>query len=520
MKKILSKISIAVFIALVMFVVSSFTLPGALAQATSTPKCWAVIVGVSEYQYISNFSYCDDDARDLYQTLLPALDESHIKLLVNSDATKANILSAIAWLADNAGTDDTVLFSFIGYGSSAWGYICPYDTYKAIGSTYLEMVSTMISTSELANAFRSVRSGKIIIILDSCYSEKFQTDLAGDGRILMLSCRSTDVSMESQLGHSVYSYFILQAFGNMVSVDADNNYEVSAEEIARYANFKTSEYYSEQRPVLDDGYPGELGLLAGVAFAINVSLPIGTNILTLDGINYTSVPAPIFGIPGSTHTVAVPPLVNKGSDTRYVFSGWSDGDTSITRVVSKGSYTANWRNEYLLSVDSAYGNPQGAGWYKEVDTATFSVTPYVETSDTKHYFTGWSGSYTGTESTASLLMVAPATVTANWRHEYLLTLKSEYGQPTGAGWYKETETAPVSVEPTHGVIVRHIFTGWSGDLSDTQSSSGVSMNSPKVITATWRTDFIQLYILIGGIVVLAAIIITVVVIVRGRGVTA
>src|SRR4030042_1153920 len=116
MKKFLSKVSIAVFMVLVLFIVSTFALPVMPAQAASTPECWAVLVGVSNYQYIGDLSYCDDDAQELSDALSPVWGDSHVRLLVDSQATKANILVAIDWLADNADADDTVLFSFSGHG--------------------------------------------------------------------------------------------------------------------------------------------------------------------------------------------------------------------------------------------------------------------------------------------------------------------------------------------------------------------------------------------------------------------
>jgi hypothetical protein len=579
MKKFLSSISIAVFLALVLFLVSTFILPVVPAQAASTPECWAVLVGVSNYQYLNDLNYSDDDARELSQSLSPVWGSSHIRLLTDSQATKTAILSAISWLASNADSDDTVLFSFSGHGSSR-GYFCPYNSL-----TYSN--SNDISSSELANALRVVQAGKFVVVLDSCYAGTFQSNLTYNGRVIMMACRSSETSGEyGALRNGVFTYYILQAIDKFGDADTNHDYELSAEEVALYANPLTTQYKSTQHPVLDDRYSGELAMLAKFVFALNMSLPSGTTVLTLDGTTYTAAPSPLIWVPGVSHTITVPQLVDKGTGTRYVFTQWNDGSVTVARVITKGSYTANydtehllkvisafgetkgddwykdgskatfsvtdyiglpdtrhyftgwsgdysgvtpsttitmnapktvtagWRHEYLLTLNSKYGTLTGAGWYREGATASISVTPYIELTDTKHYFTGWSGSYSGTSSSASLNMNTPKVVSANWRHEYLLTLNSEYGQPAGAGWYKEGETAPVSVEPIQGVIIRQIFTGWSGDLTDTQADSSVLMGSPKVITANWRTDYIQLYILIGGVVVLIGAIITTIVLVR------
>jgi ribosomal protein L21E len=587
-KKLVSGVSLTIFIALVMLLVTNFALPCMPAQAAeSSPKCWGVIVGVSDYYYnyyLDPFTYADNDAQDLYDTLSPAWGISHIRLLKNSQATKRSILDAIDWLADNAGADDTVLFSFSGLGDLG-GIICPYDL------NYL--AANGISATELSQAISPIKARKIVVILQSWGSGAFQNDLSSNGRVILMSSVINEVTwMSNELRHSVFDYYILQALDRFDLVDVNDDYELSAEEIFDYASLMTSEFEMEeeytyiQHPVIDDRYSGELPLLSKFTFVTDISVPAGTTILTLDGVNYTSPSLSLLWVPGVSHTMTVPQVVNAGGGIRYSFTGWNDGDTSTTKTVSKGSFTANyqkehqltiisavngtqgagwykdgatatfsltpnietsdtrhfftgwggaysgisstgslvmnapkavtanWRNEYLLTVNSAYGNPTGTGWYKEGDTATFSVASYIETSDTKHYFTGWSGNYSGTSSSASLIMNGPNKVTTNWRHEYLLTINSDYGSPTGAGWYKEGERANISVEPTQGFIIRHYFTGWSGDLADTNPSSSINMNSPKVITATWQTDFVQLYILIGIVGVLGGAITTTVILMR------
>lgn len=584
MKKLLSKISIAVFLALVLSLVSTFVLPAMPAQAAYGPECWAVIAGVSDYMYgDQDLNYCDDDARELSQVLSPVWGSGHIRLLTDWQATKANILNAIDWLAANAGAGDTVLFYFSGHGSDYQdGYFCPSDSLTyAWGND--------ISSSQLASAFLPVQAEKIVIILDCCHAGSFQYNMSAYGRVVMMACQSYEESAEtSSLRNGVFTYYILEALNSFDDADTNYDYELSAEEVAAYANPLAYYWDYSQDPVIDDYYFGELALLAEFIFSLNVDLPYGETLLTLDGEDYTSVPSPMLWVPGVSHTITVPEMIDQGTGTRYIFTRWDDGSVTVTRIIEKGSYmanydmehlltvisafgetqgagwykdgimalfsvtdyvelpdtrhyftgwsggyfgdepsasilmdapqtvTANWRHEYLLKLNSEYGSLTGAGWYREGETASFSVTDYIELPDTRHIFTGWSGDYTGTSASASLAMNYPRTVNANWRHEYLLTLNSEYGEPTGAGWYKEGETAPVSVAPVQGVIIRQIFTGWTGDLTDTQADSSLTMNSPRVVTATWRTDYLQLYLLIGGVLVLVGIITTVVLVRRHR----
>lgn len=506
MKKFISKISLVSFVILVVLILTTFILPHTSVQAAeSDPKCWGVFVGVSDYATINDLQYCDDDARDFYDVFSPVWGEPYTRLLLDSEATKSATLGAINWMADNADVDDTVTFTFSGHGAD-FGVFCPYD---------FSSVNSGISNVELSLALDAVKAQKIVVILDICHAGTFELTLSKSGRVLMLACRSDEFSEErDDFQNGIFSYYLLQAISNFDNVDVNEDYELSAEEIASYANQYTANFIGSQHPVIIDQFLGELALIAKFVFDLNTALPAGTNVLTLDGVNYTSPPQTLFWIPGSMHTIAVPEEVNVTSGTRYHFIGWDDGETSPTRTISKGLYGANYDLEQLLNIISAYGDPAGAGWYVDGSITTFSITPYIDLTDTRHIFTGWSGDYTGTSPMGSLIMSAPKTITANWRNEYLLTLNSEYGTPAGAGWYDEGESVTVSVEPAQGFLVRQIFDGWTGDLAGTASSASVSMDSPKTITAAWHTDYVQLFILIAVILVVAGIVITIILVRR------
>jgi hypothetical protein len=84
-----------------------------------------------------------------------------------------------------------------------------------------------------------------------------------------------------------------------------------------------------------------------------------------------------------------------------------------------------------------------------------------------------------------------------------LDVESEQGEPLGEGWYLRGTTANVSITSPVGMIVRDVFTGWSFDSTDTTTNTTVYMNGSEKVIAHWRKDYLQLYILIAGIVVIA-----------------
>jgi uncharacterized caspase-like protein len=78
----------------------------------------------------------------------------------------------------------------------------------------------------------------------------------------MTACEADEVAWEyEELGHSVFSYYILQGFNNLGDVDINNDGKASAEEFFYYVEPKVRAYTGEKQiPQLSDGYPGELNL--------------------------------------------------------------------------------------------------------------------------------------------------------------------------------------------------------------------------------------------------------------------
>jgi hypothetical protein len=496
---VFKKVPFVVFAATILMVL---LIQPCLPAYAGEPKseCWAVIVGVADYKMIEDVNYSDDDARELAQQLSPVWGQDHIKLLLDREATKTNVRAAIDWLADKDSADDTVLFYFSGHGSSD-GYIAPYNAYYA---------DTWISRSELGGWLDKLDSQNLVVVLDTCRAGLYQTTLGGDGRVVLMSSRSGEDAWEtSAFKHTVFTYYILQALDEFA--DANHNYELSAEEIFQYAEPETVSLtttfpgFSTQHPVLSDSYPGELSLLVQCLFSPEPSLPSGTVALFVDNQPYSSGSPPLIWAPGSAHELRVLSLADTGRGTRYLFVSWDDGDTSLSRTTSNGGvYGAKFQTEYQLTIESAYGEPEGGGWYQESSTAAISVAS-IEEAGVRHIFTGWSGDFTGTETTAAITMDSPKAITANWRTDYLLTIESAYGEPEGGGWYQESSTATISVAPVAGVIIRHIFTGWSGDFTGTETTAAITMDSPKTIKVIWLTDYTQLYILVAVVVILVSI---------------
>jgi hypothetical protein len=430
-KRIFSAFSISALLAVLLVQIQASNAP-VLAEEPK-PECWAAIVGVAEYKcplcifdkewniYPVDVKHPADSARDLALQLSPIAGEDHIKLLLNSEATNASIYYAIQWLAEKAAANDTVLF-----------YFCGHSAPQNLGS-----YDYLISDRELAQWLDKLHSQKVVVILDTCYAGSFGEELGRNGRVVLMSCQPNESSLEDrELKHPVFTHYILQALSDFDSADTNGNHELSAKEIFDYAKPKTIEEIVApfaNMPTISSGnlqHPtiyippdkfGEINLFMKVIFRTDAQSASNTTVLTVDGKSYlpTELPASFIWLSGSTHRFDIPLQVTTVAGTRLVFTSWNDGDNPASRTISRGGeYSATYKTQYKLTVESPYGSPKGDGWYDSGSRATVSIDS-TEGNIIHHSFTGWSGDFTGREGTALVTIDKPKTVKANWLTYYL-----------------------------------------------------------------------------------------------------
>ncbi|TLZ51484.1 MAG: DUF4010 domain-containing protein, partial [Methanobacteriota archaeon] len=104
---------------------------------------------------------------------------------------------------------------------------------------------------------------------------------------------------------------------------------------------------------------------------------------------------------------------------RYAFTGWSGDSTDVANattivMTAPKSATAVWETQYLLTIVSLYGTPQGGGWHAADGSVSVSVESTVTVNGTAYRFTGWTGGATSSSASFDVTMVGPKTLTANW----------------------------------------------------------------------------------------------------------
>jgi hypothetical protein len=125
---------------------------------------------------------------------------------------------------------------------------------------------------------------------------------------------------------------------------------------------------------------------------------------------------------GASATIGSVPMTIPGAQgTQYVFQGWTidavpaSGNALSITMDTPHSVVAQYKTQYLLTISSEYGTTQGTGWYGAGSSATFSVTPRVDTSfGVSQIFNRWTGDFQSTEPTGTIKMDAPASIVAVW----------------------------------------------------------------------------------------------------------
>jgi subtilisin family serine protease len=177
--------------------------------------------------------------------------------------------------------------------------------------------------------------------------------------------------------------------------------------------------------------------------------------------------------------------------------GVSQSGTSYTFTHVQASHTVvfNWKEQFYLTVNSAYGSPSGGGWYDTGATANAVLSGGLVSggAGVQYAFAGWSGDASGIDLMSnSIIMDSAKTATANWVTQYYLILSSDHGTVGYEGWYDSGTSAyaivdPLTVVGTAGT--QYVFTGWSGDASGAASTSNaIVMNAPKTAIANWKTQ--------------------------------
>lgn len=204
-------------------------------------KLWAIVIGVSQYEHLQKLKYTDDDAYRFYSFLKSpeggSIPAKQVRVLVDEDATRANILKAMNDVFGKADDNDIVMMYYSGHGIP--GSFLPVDYNGFQNKLKHNEVMAILNASKakykicLADACHSgtLLAAKSPTLAEDAavkrrYYEAFNR--ANGGTAVILSSRGDEVSLEDQgLRQGVYTHFLIRGLKGEADADGDKIVEVS-----------------------------------------------------------------------------------------------------------------------------------------------------------------------------------------------------------------------------------------------------------------------------------------------------
>ncbi|HHS95015.1 MAG TPA: peptidase C14 caspase catalytic subunit p20 [Phaeodactylibacter sp.] len=214
-------------------------------------KVWAVVVGVARYAHMPVLKYTDDDAYHIYAFLKSpeggALPDNQIRVLIDEDATRVNILRTMRQTFLKADDNDVVLLYYSGHGLP--GYFLPVD---------FDGFNNKIDHEDVKAIFKESKAKHKLCLADACHSgtltamkvapselaiQKFYRafENSGGGTALLLSSKGDEFSLEDGgLRQGVFSHFLIR--GLKGEADTNNNKVVTIQELFDFVYAKVTSY--------------------------------------------------------------------------------------------------------------------------------------------------------------------------------------------------------------------------------------------------------------------------------------
>lgn len=198
----------------------------------------AVIIGINDYAdpAIPDLQTCVNDAQAMFDLLSDpnagAVSPDNITLLLNKDATLANIKDALANLRF-VPEDSTVFIYYSGHGAKEHG-----DAFWVTQDAVLsKLTSTALPEFDITRFVSRANSDRKIVFIDSCFAAEtigdgakslsdFNATLSGftgSGTAILSAAADGQEAIESpdKLRHSVFTFYLLQGLRGHADTNKD-----------------------------------------------------------------------------------------------------------------------------------------------------------------------------------------------------------------------------------------------------------------------------------------------------------
>lgn len=218
-------------------------------QRLKFSNAYALLIGVGGYKHLpfSDLSETVTDAIAIAQILsdpdLCGYDASNVQLIVNEQATRTNIRSALKKIVKSTNPNSTVFIYFSGHGGRAmkngvWQtYLCPRET-----DPY-NLAHTAISGDEFNTLVASIPAQKILVIIDACHAggaaepktsytkiewepclpdDYYEALSQGSGRVIIASSKECQKSYNRPQGDfGIFTWHLCEALRGKAAIRGD-----------------------------------------------------------------------------------------------------------------------------------------------------------------------------------------------------------------------------------------------------------------------------------------------------------
>ncbi len=184
-----------------------------------TGNRYALVIGISDYQGTSNdLQYADDDAKDWANYLRGV--GYQVDLLLDSQATKANILAAFQALADKEQAGDGVVIAYSGHG---------YYSKRDKTSMLIAWELVGVTTAEIEAITDTFDTQHVYFFDDAC-NQGTMDKLGNPGWLLAIGSNTHTYTYDGDatMANGIFTYYMMEALYMPTYVIEDaSNYAIS-----------------------------------------------------------------------------------------------------------------------------------------------------------------------------------------------------------------------------------------------------------------------------------------------------
>ncbi len=385
-----------------------------------------------------------------------------------------------SWSGDASGTTATVAITMNANKSVTAGFTA---------NAYTLSVSALNGTVTASPSQATYTHGQVVTLTAAPSAGYGFSSWSGDASG---TAASTTVTMDSN--KSVTAAFVLNTY--TLNISSANGTVTKSPNQATYTHGQTVTVTAV--PATGYSFSSWSGDLSGTVASATITMDgnksvaagftINSYTLNTSGANGSITKNPDKSTYNHGETVTLQAVPAEG----YNFVNWSGdltGSANPATLVMDSNKTvaaAFATNTYTLQTNATNGSvtrtPDQAS-FAHGETVTLTAVPA-----TGYSFSGWSGDASGSTATVAITMNADKSVTAGFTaNAYTLSVSASNGSVTVnpiRATYAHGEVVTLTAVPSVG----YSFASWSGDASGTATSTTVTMDSNKSVTAAFALN--------------------------------